>query len=101
MADGHAGWADAGEDVVCAAVSAILQAAWLGLTEVAKIDVAAERAGGSLTLAWPEPSRDDPALRATVGTAEVSIAALAGQFPDHVRFSIETEPAAAPRKDQT
>jgi len=37
LADGHAGWADAGEDVVCAAVSAILQAAWLGLMEHAEL----------------------------------------------------------------
>jgi hypothetical protein len=25
LAEGHAGWADAGEDIVCAAVSAILR----------------------------------------------------------------------------
>ena len=33
-AKGHAGYADAGEDIVCAAISALTQATEYGLTEV-------------------------------------------------------------------
>ena len=36
-ASGHTGYAESGEDIVCAALSAIIQTAALGLTEVAKI----------------------------------------------------------------
>jgi len=82
---GHAGWADDGDDVVCAAVSAIVQAAWLGLAEVAGVAVTGSRDKGRLELAWPAGSRDDAAVDAIVRTAALSIERIATQFPDHVR----------------
>jgi len=90
FASGHAGWADDGRDVVCAAVSAILQSAWLGLTEVAHIAVDGTRDKGLLELAWPEPMRDDAGVRAIVTTAALSIERIATQYPDHVRTIRET-----------
>jgi uncharacterized protein YsxB (DUF464 family) len=86
FADGHAGWADTGDDIVCAAASAILQAALLGLTSVARIDVTAERTSGRLALAWPAAERDRADVRAIVATAELSIESIAHDFPKHVRF---------------
>lgn len=85
FARGHSGWAESGDDIVCAAVSAVLQAAWLGLTEVAKIDVRATREGGRLELEWPEETRDDPAVAAIVATAALSVERIAAQYPDHIR----------------
>ncbi len=85
FASGHAGWAQSGEDVVCAAVSALLQAAWLGLTEVARIEVEASRENGELALTWPTGSRDDTAVRSIVTTAALSVERIATQYPDHVR----------------
>ena len=85
FASGHAGWAEDGEDVVCAAVSAILQAAWLGLAEVAGVEVTASREAGRLELSWPERARDDRGVAAIVGTAALSIERIAHQYPDHVR----------------
>lgn len=90
-AEGHAGWADPGEDVVCAAASAILQAAWLGLADHARVDVEGERTGGRLALRWPEASRERDDVRAIVATAELSIAQIARQFPAHVRVRREKE----------
>jgi uncharacterized protein YsxB (DUF464 family) len=91
FAEGHAGWADAGSDIVCAAASAILQAAWLGLDQHARIAVEAERTGGRLALRWPEDVRDRDDVRAIVATAELSIARIADQYPDHVRAHSEQE----------
>jgi uncharacterized protein YsxB (DUF464 family) len=95
-ADGHADWAsqsgDGEYDLVCAAVSAILQAAWLGLTDVAGIAVSADRSGGRLRLNWAADARDLPAVAAIAGTAERAIEALAVQFPAHVALGRETEP---------
>lgn len=88
-ATGHAGWAESGEDIVCAAVSAVLQAAWLGLAEVRRIDVTGSRSGGRLELAWPHDARDDLGAQAIVATAVLSIERMAMQFPDHVRVIIE------------
>jgi uncharacterized protein YsxB (DUF464 family) len=91
FAEGHAGWADAGSDIVCAAASAILQAAWLGLDEHARVVVEGERSGGRLALRWPEAARDRDDVRAIVATAELSIARIAAQYPDHVRVRDEQE----------
>jgi len=92
FAEGHAGWADPGEDVVCAAASAILQAAWLGLAEHARVDVDGERTGGRLAMRWPEAARDRDDVRAIVATAELSIAQIARQFPKNVAVRSTKEP---------
>jgi len=91
FASGHAGWADDGEDVVCAAVSTILQSAWLGLSEVAGIDVAGVREKGELRLQWPEASRDDAAVCAIAATAARSLERIAAQYPTHVAIVHERE----------
>jgi uncharacterized protein YsxB (DUF464 family) len=91
FAEGHAGWADAGEDVVCAATSAILQAAWLGLDEHAHVAVDGERTPGRLALRWPPDARDRDDVRAIAATAELSIDRIATQYPDHVRVRREQE----------
>jgi uncharacterized protein YsxB (DUF464 family) len=85
FADGHAGWADAGEDIVCAGASAILQSALLGLAEHAGIAVNAGRDAGRLDLRWPEADRGRDDVRAIVETARLAIEHLALQFPDHVQ----------------
>lgn len=38
-ASGHTGYGEAGEDIVCAGISTLLQASLLGLLQVAKINV--------------------------------------------------------------
>jgi uncharacterized protein len=84
LATGHAGWDDEGQDIVCAAVSAILQSALLGLSEVARIDVTAGRRKGRLDVRWPATARDDPAVRAIVETAALSVEYIARQHPENV-----------------
>ncbi len=85
FAAGHAGWADSGEDIVCAAVSTLLQAAWLGLTEVAGVAVEGSRENGRLAISWPAGDRDVAGLQAIAATVALSVERIAGQFPDHVR----------------
>jgi len=86
FADGHADAAVRGEDIVCAAVSAILQAARLGLEEHARVPLEVEQRAGRLELRWPEDRRDDAAVDAIVATAELAVAQIAGQYPKHVRI---------------
>jgi uncharacterized protein YsxB (DUF464 family) len=76
---------------VCAAVSTVLQAAWLGLSEVAKVEVEASKESGRMTLAWPEPCRDSDAVHAIVATAALSVERIATQYPDHVRVIHERD----------
>lgn len=84
FAQGHAGWAESGRDIVCAAVSAILQAACAGLQEHAKLDIGMRRSAGELSFLLPESARDDEAVVAIVRTAEISIEQIAQQHPEHV-----------------
>ena len=60
--DGHTGFAEEGEDIVCAAVSVLLQTAYLGITRVAGVTVHYHTAKGRLFCQWqalqePEQSR--------------------------------------------
>ncbi|MBV8499749.1 MAG: ribosomal-processing cysteine protease Prp [Candidatus Eremiobacteraeota bacterium] len=84
-ARGHADFAAHGRDIVCAAVSAVLQAARLGLQEHAGVELEARQAAGELQLRWPPQRRDSESVRAIVATAELAVAAIARRFPAHVR----------------
>lgn len=58
-AEGHSGFAAAGEDVVCAAISALTQAAVLGLCEVASIAVSVVVNDGFLHCELPGTLTDE------------------------------------------
>jgi uncharacterized protein YsxB (DUF464 family) len=73
--------------LVCAAVSAVLQAARAGLEEHAKIDTAAQMRAGHLDVRVPENVRDDASVVAIVHTAEIAIEQIARQYPQHVRVT--------------
>ncbi len=53
---GHTGYAQSGEDIVCAGVSTLIQSALLGLLQVAKINVRynVNEEEGSLRITLPE-----------------------------------------------
>ncbi|MGH7729307.1 MAG: ribosomal-processing cysteine protease Prp [Vulcanimicrobiaceae bacterium] len=97
VAGGHAGWDEPGHDVLCAAISALLQAAWLGLAEVAVVAVEGERRPGHLSLRWPPGALADPAAAAIVATVARSLERLAEQYPAQLR--IVRERASGPRPD--
>ena len=84
FARGHAEFADENDDVVCAAVSAIVQAARLGLEDYARVTLEARQDKGDFSIRWPDESRDDECVRAIVATAELAIAQIARQYPEHV-----------------
>jgi uncharacterized protein YsxB (DUF464 family) len=83
---GHAEFADAGEDVVCAAVSAILQAARLGLEEHERVVLDVRQERGDMRVTVPEERRDDEGVRAILTTAALSVRQIAAQYPQHVRY---------------
>jgi uncharacterized protein YsxB (DUF464 family) len=91
FARGHAEFAIDADDLVCAAVSAILQAARLGLEEYAGIDLEAHQRAGEFRIRWPQVQRDDERVRAIVGTAEMAVAQIARQYPEHVTCNTARE----------
>jgi uncharacterized protein YsxB (DUF464 family) len=95
FAEGHAEAGDYGEDIVCAAVSSVLQAAWLGLDEHAKLALVADRTSERLEVAWPESERERTDVVAIVRTAELAVAQIASQYPKNVRVVYEAEAGQA------
>jgi uncharacterized protein YsxB (DUF464 family) len=91
FSSGHAGQGEPGEDVACAAVSALLQAAWAGLTDVAHVQVSGHRRTGNFFMRWPEDARDRDDVRAIVATAELAIEQIAKQHRRAVRYVREPE----------
>lgn len=91
VARGHADAGEHGEDIVCAAVSAVLQAARLGLEAHAGIRLDVAQAPGVLEVRWPQSDRDAPALRAIVATARLAVEQIARQYPAHVSSRVEGE----------
>lgn len=89
---GHAGQGEPGEDVACAAVSALLQAAWAGLADVAGVKVTGHRRTGDLLMRWPADARDRDDVRAIVATAELAIEQIAKQYRGAIRYVREAEP---------
>lgn len=56
VAEGHTGYGEAGEDIVCAAVSTLLQSALLGLLQVVGLNVkySVNEENGSLKFTLPD-----------------------------------------------
>ena len=73
--------------LVCAAVSAILQAARAGLEGHAGIRPQVVMERGRMDLRVPASARDDAAVIAIVATAEIALAQIASQYPQHVRVT--------------
>ena len=82
-AGGHAGYAPSGEDIVCAAVSALTQTALLGLEEVLKVrvDWKVDEKKGALS-AFVQESTDGTEV--VLRTLEAGLTNIAGQYPDLV-----------------
>lgn len=91
---GHAEQGEPGEDIVCAAVSALLQAAWVGLTDVAHVRVEGHRRKGQVAMRWPEEARDRDDVRAIVATTELAIEQIAKQYGAAVRCVRESDAGA-------
>jgi len=97
FATGHANFAEHGQDIVCAAVSAILQALRVGLETYADIPLDAYQESGEFHVRWPETARDDPSVKAIVATAELSVERIAVQYPELVKIARESDRRATPR----
>ncbi|MDO4357064.1 MAG: ribosomal-processing cysteine protease Prp [Clostridia bacterium] len=89
-AKGHAGYADAGEDIVCAAISALTQATEYGLTEVVRVPVERRLNEKRADYAVELSDSADPAARRQaqilLKTLSGSLQAIANDYPRHIRI---------------
>ncbi len=94
FASGHVEIAQSAPDefsLVCAAVSAILQAARAGLEAYARTPLETRMRPGHLDVRIPASARDDAAVAAIVATAELATEQIARQYPAHVRVTRRTQ----------
>ncbi len=89
-AEGHAGFADYGEDIVCSAISALCQTAYLGVQEVAgaKNDTHIGESGDMrLMLLDPAESVSWANAQIVLHTLRRGLDAIANEYPDHITIS--------------
>ncbi|HNZ09422.1 MAG TPA: ribosomal-processing cysteine protease Prp [Bacillota bacterium] len=86
--EGHAGWADFGDDIVCAAVSALVIGAENGLCEVAGAVEKATSEDGFLEVELKRvlDERSSIQAEAIIGAMVVALRAIAEQYPDRINI---------------
>jgi uncharacterized protein YsxB (DUF464 family) len=85
---GHSGFAPAGEDIVCAAVSALVQALLVGLRDVARVDGAEcemERSASFIRVKWKKDRAAE--LDLLTRTVALSLKEIASGYSGYVRIS--------------
>ena len=90
-ARGHSGYAESGQDIVCAAVSAFTQTCELGLTEVAGIDPVVKRDDESGLYEVRLPRRVDRAklrkAQVIFATLLMGLKSIESSYPEFVRVN--------------
>ena len=86
-ASGHAMFASRGTDIVCAAISAIVQTAALGLMRVVGVEISVERGDGRLHVVIPDglTMEQKHDIMLIVETMKVGATDIAGSFPKQVK----------------
>lgn len=92
---GHSGYAKEGNDIVCAAVSALAQAAVMGLSEIAGQNVGHSQDKGNLicTMTPGEDASKRLKAEAILSTFILGIQSIAAQYPKYVKL-IQKEEAS-------
>lgn len=91
-ADGHTGYGVEGEDIVCAALSSIIQTALLGLMQVAGINVKFARKDDEGYLKFELPQLDDSLRRDAdmiLDTMLVGISDLYETYSDFIELKLK------------
>ena len=87
---GHSGYSRRGSDIVCAAVSTLMQALILGLEDIAHVqslEVQADENIPLIRVTWPEPEHANIYL--LTDTAAESLRQIARENPRHVKILTE------------
>lgn len=88
IAKGHTGYAEAGEDIVCAAVSALTQTAYLGLAQYMESEPEVIQKDGELRLRLPErlSAEDAHTARLILGTMLAGLRSVEENYCDYLKI---------------
>ena len=83
---GHSGYAEAGSDIVCAAVSAVVTMAEATINDVcgAKAKVRVKEEDARVTLTLPASCDEEDTVQAVLAGMMVTLIALAEDHPDYI-----------------
>ena len=87
---GHSGYSERGSDIICSAVSVLMQSLILGLSEIAKLadlEIKIDEKAPLIAISWPLEHEDDISLL-TQTTAE-SLKIIASQNSGFIRIQTE------------
>ena len=83
---GHSGYAEAGADVVCAAVSAVVTMAEATINDVcgAKVKVRVKDADARVTLTLPASCDEEESVQAVLAGMLLTLCSLRDDYPDYI-----------------
>jgi len=83
---GHSGYAEAGSDIVCAAVSAVVSMAEATINDVcgAKAKVRVKEEGARVTLTLPTSCDEEDAVQAVLAGMLLYLCNLREDYPDYI-----------------
>ena len=83
---GHSGYAEAGQDIVCAAVSAVVTMAEATINDVcgAKAKVRVKEADARVTLTLPTSCDEEDTIQAVLAGFLLYLVDLRDQYPDYI-----------------
>ena len=83
---GHSGYAEAGADIVCAAISAIVTMAEATINDVcgAKAKVRVKEADARITLMLPASCDEEDTVQAVLAGMLITLCNLRDQYPDDI-----------------
>jgi len=83
---GHSGYAEAGKDIVCAAISAIVTMAEATINDVcgAKAKVRVKEDGARVTLTLPASCDEEETVQAVLAGMMITLCGLRDDYPDYI-----------------
>ena len=83
---GHSGYSEAGSDIVCAAVSAVVSMAEATINDVcgAKAKVRVKEADARITLSLPASCDEEDAVQAVLAGMMLYLCNLREEYPDYI-----------------
>ena len=83
---GHSGYAEAGQDIVCAAISAVVTMAEATINDVcgAKAKVRVKKEDARITLTLPTSCDEEDAVQAVLAGMLLTLAGMRDDYPDYI-----------------
>ena len=83
---GHSGYAEAGQDIVCAAISAVVTMAEATINDIcgAKAKVRVKDADARITLTLPASCDEEESIQAVLAGMLLTLCSLRDDYPDYI-----------------